>query len=429
MIGWRPIIEEVNRPRVHHFVVFECVVPEGNTDAVFGKHYGRVETCYNPNMPPEWASYCWTVPIVWTLGQEGEMLPEHIGIPIGEEHGGATFFMFEAHYDNPEKLEFVDNSGIRVYHTERLREHDLTSATIGSRFTSFLFVPPGVEDYHVVGGCTAECTSKALPPEGIRATHVVLHAHKAARKVVLRHIRDGKELPPIAQDNNYDLDYQQGRVVMPERHILPGDILLTTCEYNTTYRHEPLYGDLSTEDSEMCHSFMFYYPRLDTFASCQYQQEFGTFLNALGVKEVKGEVLDIVHLPYVPKPEDKIEPHDENMLLLLKNMSMNSFEYMNIVQPSGLMGSTVKELIDRQPWTKENGQLAKKFESKVMDGDYYAICTGAGRTRIPLEKYVTRLPSYEKYREFDATCDKGVLVTPLWTLLASCALGLALARH
>lgn len=80
---------------MHHFVVFECIVPNGDTSRIFKSHLGRVETCYNPNMPPEWGTYCWTVPIVWTLGQEGEMFAEHLGIPIGEEHGGATYFMFE----------------------------------------------------------------------------------------------------------------------------------------------------------------------------------------------------------------------------------------------------------------------------------------------------------------------------------------------
>lgn len=32
----------------------------------------------------------------------GEMLPEHVGIPLGEEHGGASYFMLEIHYDNPD---------------------------------------------------------------------------------------------------------------------------------------------------------------------------------------------------------------------------------------------------------------------------------------------------------------------------------------
>lgn len=29
------------------------------------------------------------------------MFPDHVGVPLGEEHGGATYFMLEIHYNNP----------------------------------------------------------------------------------------------------------------------------------------------------------------------------------------------------------------------------------------------------------------------------------------------------------------------------------------
>lgn len=31
----------------------------------------------------------------------GENLPNHVGFPIGEEYGGANYFVMEIHYDNP----------------------------------------------------------------------------------------------------------------------------------------------------------------------------------------------------------------------------------------------------------------------------------------------------------------------------------------
>jgi hypothetical protein len=30
------------------------------------------------------------------------MLPVHVGAPLGQEHGGSTYFMIEMHYENPE---------------------------------------------------------------------------------------------------------------------------------------------------------------------------------------------------------------------------------------------------------------------------------------------------------------------------------------
>jgi len=43
----------------------------------------------------------------------GETLPDHVGMPIGEKYGGATYFMLETHYDNPSKdKDLVDTSGM-----------------------------------------------------------------------------------------------------------------------------------------------------------------------------------------------------------------------------------------------------------------------------------------------------------------------------
>lgn len=29
------------------------------------------------------------------------MLPDHVGFPMGEAHGGSTYYLMEMHYDNP----------------------------------------------------------------------------------------------------------------------------------------------------------------------------------------------------------------------------------------------------------------------------------------------------------------------------------------
>ena len=57
------------------------------------------------------------------MGSEGETLPDHVGIPLGEEHGGATYFMLETHYDNPTRHQnVVDHSGLRIFYTDKLRD-------------------------------------------------------------------------------------------------------------------------------------------------------------------------------------------------------------------------------------------------------------------------------------------------------------------
>jgi len=71
------------------------------------------------------------------------MLPSHVGSALGERHGGATYFMFEVHYENPGQetcelfviqfsvyfylllqnsfislLLVVDSSGVKIFYTD-----------------------------------------------------------------------------------------------------------------------------------------------------------------------------------------------------------------------------------------------------------------------------------------------------------------------
>jgi hypothetical protein len=80
-----------------------------------------------------------------------------------------------------------------------------------------------------------------LPQTGIKLVSVVLHSHQAGKKLRLRHIRDGRELPRVAEDDNYDFNYQQSRMFPKEVAVLPGDELVTECVYQTSNRTEPTF--------------------------------------------------------------------------------------------------------------------------------------------------------------------------------------------
>ena len=76
---------------------------------------------------------------------------------------------------------------------------------------------------------------QSIPDDGIQILNGVLHSHLAGRKMRLRHVRNGQELPVILQDNNYDFNFQASRQVPEGRgHVLPGDELILECEYSTT---------------------------------------------------------------------------------------------------------------------------------------------------------------------------------------------------
>jgi len=54
-----------------------------------------------------------------------------------------------------------------------------------------------------------ECRQfQSLDGEGIFILNGVLHSHLAGREMRLRHLRGGRELPLILEDNNYDFNFQ-----------------------------------------------------------------------------------------------------------------------------------------------------------------------------------------------------------------------------
>jgi len=89
----------------------------------------------------------------------------------------------------------------------------------------------------------------------------LLHAHLIGSKLRTRHFRNGVELEPIQEDNNYDFDFQEQRYLPKERIIKSGDYLLTECVYDSRQRTRLTLGGLSSRE-EMCLSFLVYYPKV-----------------------------------------------------------------------------------------------------------------------------------------------------------------------
>lgn len=53
---------------------------------------------------------------------QGELLPEKVGYPLGDLHGGATYIMFQTHYDNRRlDRDVTVEWGMHIYYTEKLR--------------------------------------------------------------------------------------------------------------------------------------------------------------------------------------------------------------------------------------------------------------------------------------------------------------------
>ena len=52
--------------------------------------------------------------------------------------------------------------------------------------------------------------------------------------MMLRHIRNGKEMEKIIEDDNYNYNFQQIRQLINETTILPGDYIISECAYEVS---------------------------------------------------------------------------------------------------------------------------------------------------------------------------------------------------
>ncbi|XP_068226831.1 DBH-like monooxygenase protein 1 isoform X1 [Palaemon carinicauda] len=376
VIGYVPIISDDNIQHVHHILLYECHIPE--SERYFEKWIGvDGAQCFGANMPVSW-KYCTTPIIAWAIGGEGSFTPDHVGFPLGEEHGGSTYFMMEMHYDNPNlRKGVVDNSGLRIFHTEKLRPNDAGILMLGHDISPIQIVPPR-QKWMTTGICSSDCTEQTLPANGINVFAGFLHAHLLGRNMTLRHIRDRKELPVIQKDLNYDFNFQETRKLRKELTIYPGDSIIAECGLDSTARSVPTFGGFGTEE-EMCLGFLYYYPRTDlTF--CSSRPSRSNLFKTLGIKEIYPQ--------HQPKGGTQnaygIDEEAESRLAEgLKSGNIDSglrkldlaqiFRFITIKAPAEYENQTLYDILTSEDtWNDE--ALVQRFQDAVINGDHAQQC-------------------------------------------------------
>lgn len=348
----------------------------------------------------EWEK-CLTPVVAWAIGSKGENFPSHVGIPIAEKRIG-TYYKLEAHFDNPNMERAIDTTGLRIQYTSKLRQHEGGILVTGITLSPLHVIPPKQTEFKSAGYCCTNCTEELFPKDGINVVSVLLHSHLAGRKLQLRHIRGDNELAPIAQDNHYDFNYQQSRLLPQEVKVLPGDGLITECTYNTKSRSKPTFGGYSTMQ-EMCLAFVVHYPRTE-LAGCYSMPPVKYFFSNLGVKKFYGkemsEVEDMILLgnPEAEKPQATTKkplfqymPGDENSpeanhraILALKNAkgykidtedevaSNNILDQLIIEMPLEFQNKSFLAHLDALPYSEVS--LTQKIEEYFYKGLHQTFC-------------------------------------------------------
>ncbi|CAG7816338.1 unnamed protein product, partial [Allacma fusca] len=247
---------------VHHINIYGCKSSKDSVpdpDALFGQLAGKPgQDCLNEGIIQDIQANCNEDVYAWSLGGRMLVFPENVGFPLGEDEH--EYFVVQYHLDNNDKLDTTIETGLTIYHTEKLRQHEAGILSVGYEAPSII-IPPDTKSWTVSGYCIDECT-KTLPKHGIHLFNVNLHAHASGSGMSLRHFRGDAELARIVQDDTYDFRYQENRPLHHPRKVLPGDELKLECTYDTTWKDPAgvVIGGRGSHD-EMCMTFIYYYPR------------------------------------------------------------------------------------------------------------------------------------------------------------------------
>uniref|UniRef100_A0A674DDF7 Monooxygenase, DBH-like 1, like n=1 Tax=Salmo trutta TaxID=8032 RepID=A0A674DDF7_SALTR len=204
----------MNLDLVHHMLLYSCPLSVIQINE---------QQCYTGG---PWAD-CFKVVAVWAVGGLAFQLPENAGIPIGGQDYD-EFYRLEIHYHNlAQETGRRDSSGMRLYYTDQLRQHDVGIIDAGLMVSSWGYaIPPTASTFRSYGLCNTFVLDLTL-------------------------CRNGTQIDFLAVDENYNFE-MQGSI-----SSLQGDEIVVECTYKTATREGITQLGLATTD-EMCLAFIIY---------------------------------------------------------------------------------------------------------------------------------------------------------------------------
>lgn len=244
---------------LHHLVLYACYGPEEEYIDMLDK---GVNCDYK-----EFSNPCNGFVTEWAPGMSGRTFEPGYGKPFGSDH--YEYVMLETHYNNPEGLEGEKDAAAYTFlYTEDAVETEIGTLTLGDLQVEGWFLEPGKSIVSHSTICTPECTDR-WPKEGITAVSVFHHMHYRGRNAKVQIIRDGKEITPLSELRDFEYGYQFSKS-LDSVQLLPGDQLITTCEFDTSNDTEPVPGGLPSH-YEMCFAWVDYYPANSVLACTQFE--------------------------------------------------------------------------------------------------------------------------------------------------------------
>lgn len=243
---------------LHHLVVYSC---HGQLSDEYMNMLGKEPNCDFENF----SNPCNGFVTEWAPGMSGRTFEPGYGKPFGTDH--YEYVMLETHYNNPQLLEGVkDAASYTFLWNDKPVDTEIGTLTLGDLQVDGWFLEPGKPLVKHSTVCTPECTDR-WPADGITAVSVFHHMHYRGRNAQVQIIRGGKEITPLSTLHNFEYGYQFSKS-LNSIQLLPGDKLITTCEYDTSNDTQPVPGGLPSKD-EMCFAWVDYYPANNVLACTQ----------------------------------------------------------------------------------------------------------------------------------------------------------------
>ncbi|XP_058465517.1 MOXD1 homolog 2-like [Malaya genurostris] len=261
--------------------------------------------------------------------------------------------------DAANEQQVVDNSGLKLYYTQSLRNFDAGVLSVGLDPNWRHIIPPGQEKVVSEGHCIGSCTQKGFPKEGINIFAVMTRTHLIGRQVKLRQIRGSEEHEPIVHDTNIDPSYRDYRRLPAPVKVLPGDNLIAECIYDSSSRKSITLGGMTTRE-EICLVLTLYYPRQKELTSCHSLPSLPTVLHSLGIQELASGTNPVV-----------------------------------IASPSELAGMTLEKRLTSYDWANQ----FESFQYVTQRGSFKPLCWTPNNSMLPgieMESYGSNITHYWK---------------------------------
>ncbi|CAL1534325.1 unnamed protein product, partial [Lymnaea stagnalis] len=202
------------------------------------------------------SSKCMKILSIWTVGMPGDCFHPNTGIRIGAN--GYKRMALQLHWNNPEeRSDLTDSSGLILHFTPNLRQYEAAFLTTG--LYKFI-IPPEREAFQLKSTCTSACTHTSFKGQAW-VTSAWNHMHYAGRKMSIELIRNNRSIRFLTNDEQYSYDSPQISYYTDNPiQLLPGDELVTRCEYSTLNRSTSTRWGEATND-EMCFGFLTFYPK------------------------------------------------------------------------------------------------------------------------------------------------------------------------